>query len=42
MIIDMNNKSLTTENDDFWIAPDELLLEMCKWQKIPVFGSIAL
>tara|TARA_Y100000816_G_scaffold89504_1_gene61740 strand:+ start:2009 stop:2524 length:516 start_codon:yes stop_codon:yes gene_type:complete len=26
MIIDINNKSLTTENDDFWIAPDATVI----------------
>ena len=26
MIIDLNNKSLTTENDDFWIAPDATVI----------------
>ncbi len=26
MIININNKSLTTENDDFWIAPDATVI----------------
>mgnify|MGYP000046990119 CR=1 FL=1 len=26
MIIDINNKSLSTENDDFWIAPDATVI----------------
>ena len=26
MIIDINNKSLQTENDDFWIAPDATVI----------------
>ena len=26
MIIDINDKSLTTENDDFWIAPDATVI----------------
>ena len=26
MIIDINNKSLKTENDDFWIAPDATVI----------------
>ena len=26
MIIDFNNKSLSTENDDFWIAPDATVI----------------
>ena len=26
MIIDLNNKSLSTENDDFWIAPDATII----------------
>jgi len=26
MIIDINDKSLTTENDDFWIAPDATII----------------
>ena len=26
MIIGLNNKSLTTENDDFWIAPDATVI----------------
>ena len=26
MIIEMNNKKLTTENEDFWIAPDATVI----------------
>jgi len=26
MIIDINNKTLSTENDDFWIAPDATVI----------------
>ena len=26
MIFDFNNKSLSTENDDFWIAPDATVI----------------
>src|SRR6056300_2065686 len=26
MIIDINNKSLSTENDDFWVAPDATVI----------------
>ena len=41
MIIDINDKSLTTENDDFWIAPDATVIGDVQMAKIQVFGSIA-
>ena len=42
MIIDINDKSLTTENDDFWIAPDATVIgdvQMAKDTSI-WFGSV--